>query len=367
MGKVKRMLAVMLAAVMMMGVSACGAEEMPEENANMSEAEEAQEKDTASQEETEAESPQEYDPVSLRFAYMPNMGGASLFVTARDFGFFEKYNIDATLVEFGDGPSEISAMASGDIDIAMIGHGAHALCCEGSAVVFYSDAIGLSSAVIANTDSGIESVADLKGKRVAYVAGTGSEELLKLALSKAGMTIEDVEAVNFDVAGMVTAMASGQVDAAASSAPYTGTIEAQLGDKFIMLCEDRDFLEERTLMNSEICTREFMDENKEVLVRVSCALLEAADYRSANIEEVAVAVSKQCEGSEEAFLELVDECMWISGKDVQNYINSGELDTFYANAQEAFINSGRLEEAVPVKDYVSYEMMEEACKLVYGE
>lgn len=308
-----------------------------------------------------------YERVTVRVAYMPNMGGCSLFMAGFLSGAFDKYNLDIKLVEFGDGPSEIAAMASGDIDIAMIGHGAHALCCEGQAVVFYSDAIGLSSAIVANKEKGINSIADLRGQKVGYVAGTASEELLKLALSKEGMTIDDVEAINFDVSGNVTAMISGEIAAAATSQPYTSSMMAQLGDNAVILCEDRTYLDERTMMNSEICTKEFYENNYDLIVRISCALAEAADYRSANIEEVAKAVAKQTEGDEATFLTLTEECIWISGTELKEFIEDDRLTGFYANAQQAFLNSGRLTESVPVEDYVMFDAMNEALAIVYGE
>lgn len=310
---------------------------------------------------------EEYEPVSLRVAYMPNMGSCSLFMAGKLSGAFDKYNIDVSLVEFGDGPSEIAAMASGDIDLAMIGHGAHALCCEGKALVFYADAIGLSSSIVANSNNGVSSLEDLKGKKVGYVAGTGSEELLKVALKRAGLTMDDIEAINFDVSGNVTAMISGEVDAAATSQPYSSSILAALGSKGVVLCEDRDFLNERTMMNSDICTVDFYNNNYDVLVRFTCALAEAADYRSENIEEVARAVAKQTEGDEALFLTLTEECMWITGKELKDLIADGTLVEYYTNAQEAFISSGRLTERVPIDDYVMFNVMNDALAIVYGE
>lgn len=99
---------------------------------------------------------------------MPNMGSASLLVTARDKGFFEKMGITVDLVEFQGGPAEISAMASGDIDIAQIGHGAHALCAEGEAMIFEIDCTSLADAVMGNKEKGVNSIADLKGKKSRY-------------------------------------------------------------------------------------------------------------------------------------------------------------------------------------------------------
>jgi NitT/TauT family transport system substrate-binding protein len=366
----KKIICVLLAVAMSFVFTACtsGSEQTVTPSSAPEEVSTPEVSDTSQAPAATEETPEEsFEPVTLRVAYMPNMGSASLQVTARDFGFFDKYGITVELVEFGDGPSEIAAMASGDIDISQIGHGAHALCIEGQAVVFYPEAIGLSSAVIGNKSSGISTLEDLKGKKVAYVAGTGSEELLKLALSKVGLTMDDIEAINVDVAGMVTSMASGQVDAAASSQPYTTTIKNALGDNFIQLCEDRDYLEERTLMNSCITTTQFAEKNYDVLVRYARALLDAADYRSANIEEVAKAVAKQCQGDEATFLGLTEECIWLSGNDVNTYLKDGTLVKYYENAQAAFLSGGRITESVPVEDYIRFDIIQAACDANYGE
>ena len=128
--------------------------------------------------------PMEFSPIKLRIAYMPNMGSASAIIAARDGGFFEEVGIIPELVQFQGGPAEIAAMASGDIDISQIGHGAHALCIEGQAQIFGLDLYGKSDEVIANKEKGIEKIADLAGKRVAVTAGTSSEIVLDLALER---------------------------------------------------------------------------------------------------------------------------------------------------------------------------------------
>lgn len=133
----------------------------------------------------DSEPAETFDPVDLRVAYMPNMGSCSLLATAINAGFFEEMGLNVTLTEFQGGPAEIAAMASGDIDISQIGHGAHALCIEGQAKIFQLDCTSLADAVMANKDKGISTVADLKGKTVAATAGTSAEIILNLALAEA--------------------------------------------------------------------------------------------------------------------------------------------------------------------------------------
>ena len=109
--------------------------------------------------ETEAPAEAEsFEPANLRVAYMPNMGSASLAVTAREKGYFEEMGLTVELVEFQGGPAEIAAMASGDIDISQIGHGAHALCAEGEALIFQIDCTSLADAVMGNKDKGVNKI-----------------------------------------------------------------------------------------------------------------------------------------------------------------------------------------------------------------
>lgn len=306
---------------------------------------------------TEAE---KFDPVNLRVAYMPNMGSASLAVTARDKGFFEEMGLNVELVEFQGGPAEIAAMASGDIDISQIGHGAHALCAEGEAVIFQIDCTSVADAVIGNKDKGVSTIADLKGKKIAVTSGTSAEIILNLALQSAGMTQADVETVEMDANGIVSAMISGNVDACATWSPGTMTVLDALGDKGVKLAGNEDYLDQVTFPSSFITTQKFADANHDVLVRFARGLQNAADYRGANIDEVAKLVAKQCEVDEATMLACTGEGKWITGEFVGEGLADGTIKSFYENQQKVFIDGGRLTEAVDVDKYVLFDVMQEA-------
>ena len=308
----------------------------------------------------DSEPAETFDPVDLRVAYMPNMGSCSLLATAINAGFFEEMGLNVTLTEFQGGPAEIAAMASGDIDISQIGHGAHALCIEGQAKIFQLDCTSLADAVMANKDKGISTVADLKGKTVAATAGTSAEIILNLALAEAGLTQSDVKVVEMDANGMVSAMVSGSVDACATWSPSTMTIANALGDKAITLATNNDFVDKVTFPSSFITTDKFATENHDVLVRFSRALQKAQDYRAANIEEVAKWVAKQCKAEEQTMLDCVGEGNWLTGEFIAKGLADGTVKTYYENQQQVFIDAGRITEKVPVEDYVLFDVMEEA-------
>lgn len=306
------------------------------------------------------EAAETFETAKVRVAYMPNMGSASLATTARDKGFFEEMGLDVEMVEFQGGPAEIAAMASGDIDISQIGHGAHALCAEGEAIIFQIDCTSLADAVIGNTDKGVGSIEELKGKTVAVTSGTSAEIILNLALQSVGMSQDDIETVEMDANGIVSAMISGNVDACATWSPGTTTILDALGDKGVLLADNMNYVDQVTFPSSFITSQKYADENHDVLVRFARALQKAGDYRAANIDEVAKLVAKQCEVDEATMLACTGEGNWLTGEFVGEALADGTIKSYYENQQKVFIDGGRLTEEVPVDNYVLFDIMQEA-------
>lgn len=299
-------------------------------------------------------------PDKVRVAYMPNMGSASAVVSGIEQGYFEEYGLDIELVQFAGGPAEIAALASGDIQIAQIGHGAHALCIEGEAKVFAIDALSLSDVVLANKDKGVSSIEDLKGKKVAVQAGTSSEIILNLALEKAGMTQKDLEIIQMEASGMVSAMVGGSIDACATWEPSSTTIMNQMGDSCITLAGNEDFLEQATFASGYITTDKYAKENKDILVSFAKALLKAQDYRNPHIEEICKAVAKLIEADEATILDTKNGAKWLTGEEIKASLEDGTIKKYYESQQQVFINAGRIPEPVPVEDYVMFDIMEEA-------
>ncbi|MCI8661129.1 MAG: ABC transporter substrate-binding protein [Lachnospiraceae bacterium] len=307
--------------------------------------------------------PLNFSPIKLRIAYMPNMGSASAIIAARDGGFFAEVGITPELVQFQGGPAEIAAMASGDIDISQIGHGAHALCIEGQAQIFGLDLYGKSDEVIANKEKGIEKMTDLAGKRVAVTAGTSSEIVLDLALEKAGMSREDLELVELDANGAVTAMISGNVDACASWSPSTNIIRDRMGEKAVTLAGNEDFFDKVAFPGSFIATDGFGKENRESLVRFYAAILKAMDYRKENVEEVCRWLAKEIEAEPEDILATKDNYEWLVAQDIRDSLDDGSLKRCYESQQQVFIDSGRITDKVDTGEYVMFSVMEDALAL----
>lgn len=304
-----------------------------------------------------------FEKATVQVAFMPNMGSGSTLITAQEMGYFADYGLEVTLTQFQGGPAEIAAMASGDIDISQIGHGAHALCIEGQAKIFGIDCLGVSDVVMINTTKGIATIEDLKGKTVASTAGTSAELILGLALQKANMKMEDLNIVEMDAQGMVTAMVSGSIDACATWAPSSTTIEQQMGDKVKTIASNYDFLDVATFPGSFITTDKYVTENREVLTRFGAALLKAQAYRSGNIEQVCEWLAKEVEADTETMLATKNSGEWLNPEVIEKGLGDKTIEGYYAAQQQVFLDSGRIPAMVDTKDYVLYDVMNESMAL----
>ncbi|MGB7274240.1 MAG: ABC transporter substrate-binding protein [Geitlerinemataceae cyanobacterium] len=106
---------------------------------------------------------------------------------------------------------------------------------------------------------GINSIADLKGKKVAAEEGTVDHFLLLLGLKKEGLSPEDIEFVPLETGQAATAFVGEQVDAVAVFAPFTTQALKRSGSK--ELFSSKDF--PGAISDHLVFTRKFVDENPE--------------------------------------------------------------------------------------------------------
>lgn len=118
---------------------------------------------------------------------------------------------------FNSGTDVIAAMASGDVKVAELGSSPLAIAASQGVnlqMFMLSYAIGESESLIAHNGSGIASVEDLKGKRVAVPVGSTAHYSLMGAIAHAGLTEADVTIMSMPPDQIAAAWDQGTVDAA---------------------------------------------------------------------------------------------------------------------------------------------------------
>ena len=312
----------------------------------------------ATEEASETEVPTELEHIKV--AYMPNYASLATIVAAEGTGAFEKYGFDVELVEFADGPTIISAMESGSIDYAYIGTGAHKLCIQGRADVICFAQLSNADAVIGNTDKGVNTVEDLKGKKVAYSSGTSSEEILKATLGKANLTLDDIEAVEMDASAITTAMVSGKVDACATWSPNTLTIYNELGDKAVELGANKDFTDTNVSVSSFIAMPDKVQNNRDQVIRFVEAMYAGSDFRNTDFDQNCQYAADLTGLSIDSMTGSKLDADWVDAATIHELANNGEMLKYYEIQQKNFLESGAVEEEVPVENYVHFDIMNEA-------
>lgn len=356
----KKLTAVLLALIMVLGLAACGGGDKAPETQTPAKTEappaEPEKKDDAPAE------PAGPEPITLRIGYMPNYASLWGVLSAIEQGCFAEEGITIELTEFPDGPSEIAAMEGGSIDLAYIGKGAHRLCILGSAVIFAPSSVHTVDKVVVMPDSGIESVNDLKGKTIAFNSGSSSESTFNNALTVAGLTRDDVTAMDLGIDNIVAAAVSGSIDAAVCWNPYSGQILQQVaGSKEI------EFADGSTNISSWICLPKYAQENHDTLVRFTRALFKGMDWGSQvdNYETVADYCAKQTKTGLEANMLQVGDAHWFSIADLKSGVADGTIKGYYEGMQNDMVKGENIkpEEAKEdVGDFVLFDVMEEALK-----
>lgn len=138
---------------------------------------------------------------------------------------YQEYIDDSYSVEvlpFTNPGDQKSALLSGGLD--MTGTTivlAITAASKGEPVVVVSGLANKCSAIVVRNDSDINTSADLKGKKIAYVPGTMHHVLLLETLKQAGLDPEkDVTLQRIDFFDMGQALSQGTVDAFCSGEPY---------------------------------------------------------------------------------------------------------------------------------------------------
>ena len=345
----KKLIAMLLALVMVLSLAACGASEPA--------ATEAAPADTqaAAPVETEAAAPA-VEPVTLNVAYMANWGSLWAVATADAKGYFAEEGITINLTQFEDGPSEIAAMKQGSMDVAFIGPGAHKLCSKGDAQVFLMQHMGDGDCIIGL--NGLKTLEELKGKKVGYAAGTSSENILNTALASVGMTMDDIEAVSMDAPALTTAALSNQIDAVAAWSPMSLTI-LDKAENATDICSNVDFATMAS-PGSWVVNPDWAAANADVLVRFNRAMFKAMDFASAATTDDAVAqevadyVAKITGLDAESTIAQRYDGSWLNSTQVLEMIESGKLVEYY-NAQQT--NFGDAAGPLKAEEFVLVDLM----------
>ncbi|AYM01698.1 aliphatic sulfonate ABC transporter substrate-binding protein [Levilactobacillus yiduensis] len=153
------------------------------------------------------------------------------------------------LKQFQDGNALMQALKSGSIDYARAGDTPPVTAQSAGTDLAYvgvGSTKAKGSGILVKKNSGINSLKDLKGKKIAYTKGTSSQYLLLQLIEKAGLEVNDVDWVNMDQSAASVAFAKGKIDAWVTWDPYTAQAELTQNAKALSngvgMSNNRDYI-----------------------------------------------------------------------------------------------------------------------------
>jgi sulfonate transport system substrate-binding protein len=152
-------------------------------------------------------------------------------------GLLNSLPFKVTWDDFTSGPPLLEAAASGSVDVGGVGDAPPVFAASGGEGIVVVGArtvpSGDQDAVVVPKGSAITSIAQLKGKKIAYGTGSSANYQLLTVLNKAGLTSKDVSLVSLQPAGALAAFTSGSVDAWDIWPPYVQQVVAEDGAKVL--------------------------------------------------------------------------------------------------------------------------------------
>jgi taurine transport system substrate-binding protein len=131
--------------------------------------------------------------------------------------------------QFGGGGDVIRAFASGDLSIGEVGSSPAATAAAQGLdvqVIWILDDINNAEQLVARNGSGVSTLADLKGKKVATPFVSTAHYQLLFALKQAGIAASDVQTVNLRPAEIAAAWERGDIDATFIWDPVLSKVKA---------------------------------------------------------------------------------------------------------------------------------------------
>lgn len=202
----------------------------------------------------------------VHIAIQPSCAFIPLYV-ARENGWMEEamkeIGVQVEWTDFESGPPMNESMATGKQDIAVMGDvPAVANLAAGQKSTLIAAETGMQAYALLVTDkSGIHTVSDLKGKKVAAVVGSTAQNLTQKLLVQAGLSPQDVTIVNMGAGDALSVLQNGEVAAVASWEPNVSRLAALDGIHILADGSKVNFRAENVLM----ARSEYLENHPEVV------------------------------------------------------------------------------------------------------
>ena len=227
-----------------------------------------------------------------------------LLLVARDQKLFEKAGLAPTYVKFVAGAPMIEAARSESIDVTSLGSVPFLIGLSQGVdwvMIGINQEGAYSEGLVARKDSGINTPADLKGKRIGFSKGSTAAYGGMMTLRQHGIRLDQVTLLHMSPAEQLAALANKQIHAAMVWEPWMQRMVHEANGRIIATEGDIGIY---THVGGYCVRRDWLRDNRDTAVRFLRALLMAHDVVQKD-PKVAVRVMAQEIGIKDAWAEAI--------------------------------------------------------------
>ncbi len=260
--------------------------------------------------------------------------------------YFQEEHLDMNIIDYPSGRTALAEMlAKGNLDMVTVAQ---------TPVMYnsfsrndYAIIVGMAYSyddvlMLARSDRGIATAADLRGKKVGTPVGSSGHFFLSLLLLYSGLNMSDVTVVDIDAPDLPKALSEGTVDAIAIWQPHINDTRALLGEKALLLPSKNIYREDFYIVSQTSLTQD----KPEALKRFLTALDRAEDFIQKNREEAITIVAGRLRLDREIVASIWD------GYEFKLFLDQSIVTDLEAEARWAIDNKYTTETKVP--DYLDF-------------
>jgi NitT/TauT family transport system substrate-binding protein len=289
--------------------------------------------------------------VKVGYLHTPAVDG-HIFI-GQQIGSYAKQGLELELVKFTTGLELFQAMIGGSLDMLATGAVLSNFPARGQGKAFLMNNIEYATAQLwVREDSGIKTLADLKGKQVSTTTGTTAHVFLDRALRNNNIDPKDVKVVNQRMTEAVSSFISGAVPAVALWVPFDSVIRKQLPTAR-RLVDASSFFPQAAIMGGWAARNDYYEKNQPVIRKLIAGWAEANTLITGKSDEAAEMLQKAQYQDVPLpdFKEQFKASKYYTNAEWQQRYQDGTVTKWLQQVTDFFVATGGIQNAVKASEY----------------
>ncbi len=304
-------------------------------------------------------------PKKLKIGYLHTLAVDGQIWLADSMGLWEKNGLNPEFIQFQTGLELFQAMTGGSIDVLSTGAVLSNFPARGQGKAFLINNVEFATAQLwVHPDMGVNSFADLKGKKISTTAGTTAHVFLDRALRANGLDPrKDIQIVNQRMQDAVTAFISKAVPAVALWVPFNISVRNHVPNAK-MLVDASKYYPEAAIVGGWAAGNRYFEQNQDVLKRIISTWVVANDHLISNTEE-SLAIIQQKYYPNVPLADIKEQYqaqkMFTSQEWAKMY-KDGTVTQWLQQVTDFFVDFASIPNAVPASQYFDPSLYLETVK-----